>query len=42
MATSMSPEKKQLNIKTLTFGDFTWVDIVEPTEDVTKYLIDEQ
>ena len=41
MATSTNiPEKKQLNIKTLTFGDFTWVDIIEPTEDVTKYLVE--
>lgn len=32
-------EKKQpLNIKTLTFGDLTWVDITDPTEDATKYL----
>ena len=33
-----SPEKKQLNIKTITFGDLTWVDITDPTEDITKYL----
>jgi magnesium transporter len=30
--------KKQLNIKTITFGDLTWVDITDPTEDITKYL----
>ena len=33
-----NPEKKQLNIKTITFGDLTWVDITDPTEDITKYL----
>jgi magnesium transporter len=33
-----TPEKKQLNIKTITFGDLTWVDITDPTEDITKYL----
>jgi magnesium transporter len=27
-----------LNSKTITFGELTWVDIVEPTEDVKKYL----
>ena len=32
------PEKKQQNIKTITFGDLTWVDITEPTEDITKFL----
>jgi magnesium transporter len=30
--------KKQLNIKTISFGDLTWVDITEPTEEITKYL----
>ncbi len=30
--------KKQLNTKTITFGDLTWVDITEPTEEITKYL----
>ena len=35
-----NPEKKQLNIKTITLGDFTWVDIVKPTEEVTKYLVE--
>jgi magnesium transporter len=33
-------EKKQLNLKTITWGEFTWVDIVKPTEEVTKYLTD--
>jgi magnesium transporter len=32
------PEKKQLNLKTITWGEFTWVDIVKPTEETTKYL----
>ena len=31
-------ENKQLNIKTITYGDLTWVDIVEPTEEAIKYL----
>jgi magnesium transporter len=31
-------EKKQLNLKTITLGDLTWVDIVQPTEEATKYL----
>ena len=32
------PEKKQLNIKTITWGDLTWVDIEQPTEEITKFL----
>ena len=28
----------QMNLKTLTFGDLTWVDIVQPTKEATKYL----
>ncbi len=31
-------EKKQLNLKTITWGDLTWVDIVQPTKEATKYL----
>ena len=31
-------EQKHLNSKTITWGDFTWVDIVEPTEEAKKYL----
>jgi magnesium transporter len=31
-------EPKQLNSKTITWGDLTWVDIVEPTEEAKKYL----
>jgi len=31
-------EKKQLNLKTVTWGDLTWVDIVQPTKDATEYL----
>jgi len=27
-----------MNSKTIAFGDMTWVDIVEPSEDVKKYL----
>lgn len=33
-------EKNQSNIKTLTLGNFTWVDIVQPAKEATKYLID--
>jgi magnesium transporter len=31
-------EKKLLNLKTVTYGDLTWVDIVEPTKEATNYL----
>jgi magnesium transporter len=31
-------EKKQLDLKTITWGDLTWVDIVQPTREATKYL----
>jgi magnesium transporter len=31
-------EKKQLNLKTITFGDLTWVDIVQPNKESIKYL----
>jgi magnesium transporter len=34
------PEKEQSNLKTVTWGDLTWVDIVEPTKDATEYLAD--
>jgi len=30
--------EKQLNLKTVTWGDLTWVDIVQPTRDATEYL----
>ena len=33
-----NPEKKQQNIRTITWGELTWVDITEPTEDITKFL----
>ena len=29
---------KQLNLKTVTWGDLTWVDIIQPTKDDTAYL----
>lgn len=32
------PEGKQLNLKTVTWGDLTWVDIAQPTEEAAKYL----
>jgi len=31
-------EEKQLNLKTITCGELTWVDIVPPTERETEYL----
>jgi magnesium transporter len=31
-------EGKQLNLKTVTLGDLTWVDIAQPTEEAAKYL----
>jgi len=40
MALNKHLENKQLNLKTVTWGDLTWVDIVEPTKDVTEYLAD--
>jgi magnesium transporter len=36
-----SLEKKQLNLRTITCGDLTWVDIVQPTKEATKYLADQ-
>jgi len=39
MATSQkNPDEKQLNIKVITWGDLTWVDIVQPTDAAKKYL----
>lgn len=38
MASNTNPEKKQLNLKTLTYNDMTWIDITEPTEEATRYL----
>jgi magnesium transporter len=37
-ATQKDSEKKQSNMRTITRGDLTWVDIVQPTEESTKYL----
>jgi magnesium transporter len=31
-------EKKLLNLKTVTYGDLIWVDIVQPTKETTEYL----
>jgi len=31
-------EGKKLNLKTVTCGDLTWVDITEPTKEATNYL----
>ena len=34
-----NPEQpKQLNLRTVTWGNQTWVDIVQPTKEATKYL----
>ena len=30
--------ENQMNLKTLTFGDLTWVDIVQPTNEAANYL----
>jgi len=31
-------KKELLNLKTVTYGDLTWVDIVQPTKESTEYL----
>jgi magnesium transporter len=31
-------EKKLLNLKTVTYGDLTWVDIAQPTKETIEYL----
>jgi len=31
-------KENQVNIKTITSGDFTWVDIIQPTKEAAKYL----
>lgn len=36
--TDREAQKKQVNLKTLTVGDLTWVDIVQPTKDTAEYL----
>jgi magnesium transporter len=36
--TPKSSEPKQLNIRTVTLGNQTWVDIVQPTKEATRYL----
>ncbi len=33
-------QKKAANIRTITSGDLTWVDVVQPTKDSMKYLAD--
>jgi len=38
MVTSANSDKKQLNLKTITWGELTWVDIVQPTTEATQYL----
>ena len=42
MATSQKDaQKKQINLKTLTVGDLTWVDIVQPTKETAEYLAEQ-
>lgn len=36
--TDRTPDKKQLNLRTVTWEDLTWVDIISPTKEATKYL----
>lgn len=38
MNVASNGENKQFNIKTITYGDLTWVDIVEPTPEAIQYL----
>jgi magnesium transporter len=38
MVTPAGPEKKQLNLKTINWGDLIWTDIVQPTQETTRYL----
>jgi magnesium transporter len=33
-------KENQVNIKTITSGDFTWVDIIQPTKEAAKYLVE--
>ncbi len=35
-----NPEPKQLNIRTVSWGDQTWVDIVQPTKEAIRFLAD--
>jgi len=36
--TQKIPVEKRMNMRTASWGDFTWVDIADPAEDVKKYL----
>ena len=38
---ALQQQKKQINMKTLTVGDLTWVDIVQPTKETAEYLADQ-
>lgn len=38
MNDAMNDENKQLNIKTITFGNLTWIDVIQPTDEAVKYL----
>jgi len=34
----MGENEKKLNVETITWGDFTWINIAKPTERETEYL----
>ncbi len=36
--TNKTAEKRPASLRTLTLGDMTWVDIVQPTKEITRYL----
>ena len=38
MAISQIKKEEQLNMESLSWGDFTWIDIASPTEKETEYL----
>lgn len=37
-SSNQTTEKRPANIKSVTWGGITWVDIVQPTQEATKYL----
>lgn len=40
LTSAVPPAEKPLNMKTITWGNLTWIDIMPPTERETKYLAD--
>jgi magnesium transporter len=40
IGTDQSSDKKQLSMKSVSLGDFTWTDIVQPTKESLKFLSD--